>query len=478
MVKIFSVGIFLILAANLIKAQIFAGQYYRQLAQGNRIREVPIHAARGIIFDRNGTSLTANTPSFRLGKQEISKDQAIVLESQGKIAEIDSHRSYLFGSAFAHVLGYIDADRIGQSGVEQKYELKLRGINGKELVEVDALGKRLRTISTVPPKAGENLNLTLDAQIQKTVALSMEGKKGAVVVSNPKTGEILALFSSPSFDPNNVSDFLTISDQPLFNRAISGTYPPGSTYKIVTATASLETGAIKGATMFEDTGVLVIGPYKFPNWKWLRSGAVDGSINVVTALRNSNDIFFYKVGEVTGIDNLIAWSRKMGLGGRLGLDLPGEATGSVEKKAEWYLGDTYHFAIGQGDLLTTPLQVDHWTNIIAAGGKSCRPFLVGKPICRDLGIKSTTINLVREGMTQACLPGGTGYPLFGFTPQVACKTGTAEFGSQGKTHAWFTAFAPADKPEVSVTVLVEGGGEGSDVAAPIAKKILEKYFEK
>ncbi|MCL4382428.1 penicillin-binding transpeptidase domain-containing protein, partial [Patescibacteria group bacterium] len=258
----------------------------------------------------------------------------------------------------------------------------------------------------------------------------------------------------------------------------------------------------------EDTGVITIGPYKYPNWFWLQYGKTDGLLNIVTALKRSNDIYFYKVGEWVGVEKLAQWAGKMGVGKILGIDLPGEAAGVMptpewRKKTrgdEWYLGDTYHLAIGQGDLQVTPLQANFWTNVIANGGKLCRPTLLKNQDCKDLGLKKETIGLIKEGMKEACSTGGTGWPFFEFKVQssefgerkisVACKTGTAEYGDpQNKTHAWFTVFAPlpaeksakaapADEPELTITVLVEGGGEGSNVAAPIAKKILEEWFNR
>lgn len=534
---------FLVLFAGLVNNQIFAGSYYRGLADGNRIRSIPIHAPRGIIMDRNGTPLTVNLPSFRLVEcddakkcqsQSISKDQAISLDAAGlsknQQLEVDSSRSYPNGADFAHVLGYVSeispdelktdgsyllGDKIGRGGIEEAQELRLRGVPGKELIEVDATGKKLRTLSIIDPKSGENITTSLDKDLQTTAVDAIGSHHGAIVVSNPQTGEILALVSSPSFDPNYFTDLsLSASQrteklqgifndpgQALFNRSVSGSFPPGSTFKLVTATAGLETGAIKPTTIIEDTGVLVIGPYKFPNWKWLANGGVEGNLDVVGGIQKSNDIFFYKTGELTGIDSLMDWAKKFGLGSKLGIDLPGENPGLVPDRAwrdanarSWYLGDTYHVAIGQGDLLVTPIQDNAWTNVIANGGKLCTPHLVtesnpvtqlpnlpageaGKAVtqCKNIGIKPETIKLITEGMVAACTPGGTGYPLFGFKPQVACKTGTAEFGTESKTHAWFTAFAPADKPTISVTVLVEGGGEGSDIAAPMAKKVLEEW---
>ncbi len=499
-VKLLTVAAFLGLLSTLIKTQIFAGAYFHGLAMENRIAQIPIHAPRGIIYDRNDVPLTANLPGFRFNNQTISKDQAIELEVAGKQAEVDSIRSYLYGPAFAHLTGYVSEDsssdgyKTGKGGVEEFYEDKLRGVDGKDLIEVDAVGKKLRTISTVPPVPGSNLTLTIDAQIQKTAYAALDGQNGVVVATNPNTGEILALVSVPAFDPNNIAASLNDPKQSFFNRAVSGTFPPGSTFKLVTAAAGLETGSITAGTIIEDTGILVIGPYKFPNWKYLAIGGVEGPLDVVGAIQKSNDIFFYKAGEATGIDNLIVWAKRFGLEAPLGIDLPGEAKGLIKLDRDWYLGDTYHTAIGQGDVLATPLQVNFWTAVIANGGKLCRPHVLAPDKrqkewdkgqengCKDLGIKKETIDLIKKGMIGACSPGGTAWPLFDFKPQIACKTGTAEYGDPAlkKTHGWLTLFAPADPPaggpEIAVTVLVEGGGEGSDVAAPVAKKILEQWF--
>lgn len=465
LLKILVVAAFLILGAKLITTQIFTGPYYRGLAGNNRIRQIPIHAPRGLIFDQNGHELVSNLPAFSLDKQIISKDQAISLEAEGKLVEIDSVRSYLYGPIFAHVL----------SGVEQKYQEKLRGKGGAEIIEVDATGKKLRTLATINPIPGENLTLTLDRDLQKMAYEEIKNKTGAIIITNSQTGAILTLVSSPSFHPEKIADFLDDPKQPLFDRVISGAYPPGSTFKIVTAVAGLESGKITESTTLDDPGILIIGLYKFPNWLYLRNGGTQGILNVLSALQKSNDIFFYKTGEWAGFDNLTVWAKKFGLGHVLGVDLPGEAGGNWPDRVP-FLGDLYHLAIGQGDLLVTPLQVNNWTSVIANGGKLCPPYVFQKTICKDLKVSKKTLDLVKQGLVAACSPGGTAYPLFGMN--VACKTGTAEFGSENKTHAWLTAFAPVNKPEISVTVLVEGGGEGSDVAAPIVRKILEKWFER
>ncbi len=530
----------LVLCGRLFWTQIVMGHYYRALSNDNRAKKVTLHAPRGIIFDRNGQALVNNLPAFRLvdcatepsgspcKAQVISKDQAIDLEARGlargQQLELDSSRFYVFAEATAHILGYVSevtpkelqtphgyklGDRIGRAGVEEYYQDYLRGKDGVSVIEVDALGQEIRTLGTTEPIPGQNLTLNLDWNLQRVAALAMANKSGAVVVTNPANGEVLALFSSPSFNPNVFTDLLlstaeqsarvtaifTDQKRPLFDRGVGGTYPPGSTYKIVTATAGLESRSISEDFQVEDTGVLIIGPYKFPNWKYLKDGGTQGTLNVIGALQKSNDIYFYKAGELIGRDNLEIWTKKLGGNGRLGIDLPGESSGTFpslswqkEMSKSWYLGDTYHLAIGQGYLLTTPLQVNAWTSVIANGGKLCRPQVLkhfGPPgdknstvsDCLATGITDQTLGIVKRGMVAACSIGGTAYPLFNFKVPVACKTGTAEFGDpKNRTHAWLTAFAPADKPEVVITVLVEAGGEGSDVAAPIVKSILEAKF--
>jgi len=586
------IGLFVLLI-RLFQLTVIEGHQFRALADENRTRELIRHAPRGSIVDRSGKALVTNVPQFRLlspckDKEEqlcitrISEEEGKTLETTGLPAqhflEVEYRRNYTFPEATAHVTGYtgeineqelkddyyklrkyLRGDPIGRTGSEAVYEEQLRGRDGKELVEVDANGKILRTLGRDPEIPGENVTLSIDADLsQKVMEAFPQGKKGAVIVSIPQTGEILALYSSPSFSLNNFSlgmshetyeKTINTAARPLFNRAIGGTYPPGSTYKLVSALAGLESGAISRDTRFEDTGVITIGPFSFPNWYFISNGKTEGMVDVIRALARSNDIYFYKAGEVTGISKLDAWSEKLGLGKLLGIELPGEAEGLLPnpawknryfasaadlqaKQNEWYLGDTYHMSIGQGYLLSTPLQVNSWTNVIANGGYLCTPTIKkrsgtnhqgnGAQGCKDMDIKQESIDLITEGMRQACSDGGTAYPLFNFglnssssdgklqplgsgkdatssanikRVPIACKTGTAEFGDPDKkTHAWITVFAPlpdsavpssqknastiTSEPEISITVLVEEGGEGSQTAAPVAKKILEYWFSR
>ena len=306
------------------------------------------------------------------------------------------------------------------------------------------------------------------------------------------------MVSSPAYDVNafsfnqdnkKIQDYLNDKEFfPMMNRAISARYHPGSVFKIVVSTAGLESGVITKETLIEDTGVLKIGDYSYNNWLWTKKNQTDGWLNIVTAIKRSNDIFFYKLGELLGVDRIKDWSLKFGFGKKTGVEIRGEVDGIVpddkwkrETKGEpWYLGNTYHLAIGQGDLDVTPLQVNQMTNIIANKGQKCKMSILKdtKVECTNLGIDYHNWNTIVEGMKLACKTDGTAWPLFNFKTQIACKTGTAEVGDGSKdTHAWLTAFAPADDPQISITVLVERGGEGSVVAAPIVGDILKEWFD-
>ncbi len=556
------ISLFFIIVARLTFLQIFHQEKYRRAAEGNRIYEKRIIAPRGIITDRFGNPVVFNEPKFILRDgnniKEISHADTLRLEAHNapdfKKVEILGKRKYVDYESWVHVLGYLGEinseelktheksgyrlkDFIGRGGIEQYYENILRGENGKAVYEVDSKGQIVNKLEEQAAKNGQTVKLTIDADLQKTANDALQNAvndprytggatvKGVVVVSAIESGEILALVSSPTYNPEQIG--LAINDTrnyPLMNRAVSATYPPGSTFKLVVSVAGLESGRITKNTLVEDIGVIKIDKWEFPTWSSTR----DGMMDVVAGIKRSNDIFFYRVGEYTGLSKIQEYGKKFGLGEKLGIDLPAEAEGNLpsnswkEKVAgePWYLGDTYHLAIGQGYILTTPLQVNSWTATVANGGKVYRPHLLlnskfeirppasalpqamwagnSKQIqitqnqntnylIRDLKLKKETIDLIHRGMIQACQTGGTGWPLFDFSAKggsasgrkipVACKTGTAEYGDLNKkTHAWFTAFAPADRPEIAVTVLVEEGGQGSDVAAPVARKVLEKYF--
>lgn len=434
-------------------------------AEGNRIELVTLPAPRGVIYDRNGEVLVRNAPG----------------EEANEV-----RREYVYGEAMAHILGYAgESDRVGKMGVEKWLDQKLRGQDGAEIVETGADGKLLRRLGRQEPVVGEEVRLTIDAGLQRKIAAVMEGRKGAVVVSRPETGEILALVSSPGFDPERVSQVLEREDKPLFNRATDGVYPPGSIFKLVTAVAGLETGKIDAATTIEDTGEIRVGQFRYGNWYFDQYGKLEGSLDIVRALGRSNDVFFYRVGEMVGAEGLADWARRLGLGQSSALGWAADSAGLVPdpewkekfKGERWFLGNTYHLAIGQGDIGVTVLQVNLLTGAVGTG-RLCQPQVVEvEKACEDLGISQKTLDLIRQGMAAACAPGGTAFPLFDFEPQVACKTGTAQHGGEETLpHAWVTILAPAEKPEVALTVLLEAAGEGSYEAAPVARQILEYWF--
>lgn len=533
---IFFLVVFFGLFLKLFHLQIVAGSENRQLADSNRVQIRLIHAPRGVIYDRNNKVLAENNPGFRLGKELISRDQALELEakrdSRSEELEIDAIRFYPFGQVTSHILGYVGqiseeelkdpeyggyriGDRIGRSGIEQIYENTLRGKDGAEIIEIDASGKKLRTLRKIDPIPGNNVYLSIDADLQKAAFETLKDGVdkassccGAVVGEDPKTGEVLLLVSYPSFDANAFTDpkrnrevegYFNDSNSPMLNRVIAGVYPPGSTFKIASALAGLFSGKINSQTRIEDTGVMSLGPYTFANWYFTSYGKTEGLVDVIRALQRSNDIFFYKVGEMVGVQAMGETAKKIGMGKKLGIDLPGEVDGLIptnewKKKNTgevWYPGDNLHMAIGQGFLLTTPLQVLAQTQFVADNGSLIQPHLVTKitrpdgslvknyrfdPIVKDI-FKKSDMELIKAGLALVPKDGGTAWPFFGFSIPTAGKTGTAEFGDpKDRTHAWYTSYAPVENPEIVLTVLVEAGGEGSSVSAPIAKQIYTWYF--
>lgn len=558
---------FFILASRLFQLTVVKGNYYRSLSEDNRIREVVIEAKRGQIVDRRGYVIAENSDA----------------ELREGAIRINSKRYYKSPEAYAHLLGYRQiaderdiendtcinkvrlGDKVGKKGIERLFDCELRGKNGKKLVEVNAQGELERTLTVVPPEDGSTVQLAIDSDLQQRAFQLLQGKKGSVVVVNPKTGEILALTSNPSFNPQvfedndaeKVSALFQDEDRPLFNRSTEGTYPPGSVFKMVMIAAGLEEEAVTKSDTVEDTGTVELGDREFGTWAYLEQGRTEGEIDAVKSLQRSNDIYYYKLSEKLGPEKMKKWSEIFGYQNLSGIGIE-EAMGTIPSpfwkqdtlKEQWYTGDSYNFSIGQGYVLATPLQVALATVPFANGGEYCKPMVVKngsefavQPDCKPLPMSDETIATVREGMHQACKPGGTGWPLFNFkvrdpkapTPttavasgsagiatgsaalaqisripeptsmpieelwdpnflaasssaylrgyttkevDAACKTGTAESGGNNKPHAWFTAFAPYNDPEILVTVMLENAGQGSDMAAPVAREILRMYFER
>lgn len=472
---------------------------------------------------------------------DIPRDQALVFQEDtagmlGVSVSAQSIREYKSDSGLAHILGYtglVSQDELnansdylmneytGKAGLEKTYQDELRGAPGVEKVEVDSHGKVLRTVTDSggqQPVTGENLTLNIDYNLQqvmtselaKGIASSGTGStSGTVIAMNPQTGAILGIVSLPSYDNNifegklnNAEYQKLLSDPtlPLLSRSTMGIYPPGSVIKVVMAAAGLNEGVITSNTSIETPPEITIGEYKFPDWKYHT-----GMTNVERAIAESNDIFFYALAggydkiKGLGVDRIEKYLSAFGFGSKTGIDLPSEAAGLVPSPAwrkrvsgqNWYIGDTYHLGIGQGDLLVTPLQMLNAMSAIANGGKLLTPQLVknvadssGKvvktfePVVRrqDM-VSASSIATVQAGMRQAVTSSsGSGRMLQNLSVTSAAKTGTAQFMNNQKEHAWFEAYAPYDHPQIAIIVMIEGGGEGYTASGPVADNILQYYF--
>lgn len=485
--KYLLVAIFALYIARAFLVSVVLHTGFATEAAGNQIKIVPVKAARGVILDKNGKTIASN------------------VEEGGGVA-----RYYPDGVPVASVVGYISEEG-GVVGLEKEYDKRLKGSDGNTEIVEDAMGKQISQRELDKAIPGEILKTNIDLSMQLLAyrlmkdQLAIGGKSGTVVVSRVD-GRIEALISAPSFDPNlfikngrrgaeggsYAETARVVADEvnkPLFNRSMSGGFAPGSVFKMVTSLAALSDGAVSKDDLIDDDGEIVIGSYRYGNWLFDKYGRTEGKINLVKALARSNDIYFYRAGEKTGIDNLVAWAKKLGFGEKTGIDLPGESGGLMPnplwqektKGERWFLGNTYHLSIGQGDLLVTPLQINRMTAALFSN-KLCQLRVVGKGECANLNAKSEHLETIREGMKQACLPGGTGAPFFDFGKPVYCKTGTAQHGGEKSLpHAWFTAVYPiGDEVDnwLVVTVMMEEAGEGSQMAAPIAHGIIVEAAKK
>ncbi len=439
-------------------------------------------------------------------------------ELKGVVLEVKPRRDYLYHDFAAHSLGYVGeidkeelqqfgnpkfqgGDIIGKAGLEKYYDDILRGEKGGKEVEVDALGQEIATLLHQKPVPGKDLVLTIDRDLQLYGENLLFGKKGSIVVSDPNSGEILALVNRPSFSPNifangiSSSDWQRLSsdaDYPLTNRSVQGVYSPGSIFKVVTAIAALEEGVTDRKRKIYCSGTFELAGQVFTCWK--ETG--HGGLSIVDGIAHSCNIYFYTLGKDLGIERYNKYMQKFGLGEKTSIDLPAEAIGTIpsvqwkrrEVKEIWFPGDTINLSIGQGYLLLTPLQVHNLITTIAAEGEVFKLHLVKKIISVDgetveeikpeiykkVDFSSDTFKIIKEGLRQTILK-GTGWRANIKELAVAGKTGTAQ-NPQGETHAWFIGFAPYEDPEICITVFLENGGEGGEAAAPIARAMLEKYF--
>lgn len=470
-----------------------------------------------------------------LVKANLSQDEALILaekseELKGVELEKTAVRSYGDGPILSHIIGYdgkitpkeLSADSgyrmtdyIGKTGIEKSYEKDLRGKNGAKQVEVDSLGNIKKDLGIIDPEAGKSLILNIDEGLQKKIydsfnlILEKTGTKTAAAVAiDPRNGGILAMVSLPGYDNNLFANGISnedykniISDKnlPLLNRAISGEYPPGSTIKPAIASAALSENVITPSTIINGLGgSLNIGNFHFGDWK------AHAPSDVRTAIAQSNDIFFYTVGggygniQGLGMSRMKKYENLFGFGNPSGIDLPGESSGFIPDERwkqnklneKWYIGDSYHCAIGQGFVTATPIQLANYTAALANGGTLYKPRIVNRiknnngeiqyfqpEIIRSNFISQDVMNVVREGMRQT-VTDGTAQQLKDLPVAVAGKTGTSQFGTEGKTHGWFISFAPYDNPEIAMVVLAEGGGEGNSSAVPITKEVYQWYFNR
>lgn len=476
---------------------------------------------------------------FRLSEEEVARFAI----NRYRFPGVDIHarltRDYPFGKVASHVIGYVGrinedelneldpsnysgTTHVGKTGVEKSYENVLHGTVGYQHEESNARGRVLRVLQRIPPKPGRDIYLTIDMDLQTVAELSMEGKRGALVAINPKTGEVLAMVSVPAVDPNvfvngisseEYKELQDDPDQPLFNRALTGQYPPGSTIKPFMALAGLE---YKEVT--PDTDVLCQGSYSLPGdthryRDWKRGG--HGLMNVTTAIVHSCDVYFYQLAHDLGIDRIYKYLSYFGLGKKTGIDLPGELPGLLPSREwkrtarheVWYPGETLISGIGQGYNLVTPLQLAEATAILANRGRIIQPHVVhaiqvshNGELEQDMPIPEGKVPIASSKNWDTVIsamedvvntPHGTAYGVGrGAQYLIAGKTGTAQvFGVKQnerykakdleerlRDHALFIAFAPADDPEIAVSVIVENGGHGGSAAGPIARAVMDRYF--
>ena len=559
---------FLLLVMRLWQLQILQGSEYRKLSEANRLRIVNIPAPRGIISDRNGIPLVKNSPYYYVSvipgefdkarvdhlakllripaeeineklqktdlspfvpirlKQGLSFSELAYVEARrsdfpGLILEIEVNREYPFGDVGSHLIGYLGKPTpvqledpafkeipqemfIGQWGVEKLFDTSLRGVPGKKVIEVNALGRELRMLQEEPPAKGRDLTLSIDINLQKEAEQAFGDRAGALVALKPDSGEVLALISKPSFDPNLFTKGISGEEwrrltqdkkNPMLNRAIQSQYPPGSTFKIVTAIAGLEEGVINPGTKVDCRGGIRYGNWTFGCWQ--KRG--HGVLSLHRAIVESCDVFFYEVGKRLGVDKIYKYATALGLGEKTGFELGKEREGLIpntqwkleKKKLPWYLGETFNAAIGQGYVAVTPLQLAAMTSTVANGGTLYKPTLVKdtKPtVSGGLKIRPENLEAVKSGLFGVVNePSGTGWSAKSQSIPVCGKTGTAQVvtmkkgvhysGEQFRDHAWFVAFAPVERPEIALSVFVEHGGHGGGAAAPIAHRAIEAYFK-
>lgn len=544
---------------RLVQLQFIEGSKNRERAEENRIRLIPIPSNRGYILDRNDKPLAANHLTRALYVwpkehspekwQEIAKmispvidipserilatiekagyqsgasvriSQSVTPESfiwlgekalPGVEVRSESNRYYPQGNLAAQILGYIgeatgeDLKKhpewpmgmtMGQLGIEAQANQKLSGVWGSRLIEVNSMNQELRELGEKESKGGENVKLTLDLELQKTAEATLGDRRGAAVALNAKTGEILAMASSPRFDPNMFTkpisqkqwEELQNGDDPFLNRALQG-YPPGSTFKIVSSAAGMGSGKFSPDSVIGTYGSITVGGITFNE----HSGGY-GVIGFRDALAFSSNTFYYQLGMAVGPEAIAEWGKRLGIGNNslklLGLQEGSEGFIPTPEDKEktygepWYLGDTVTMSIGQGAVLATPLELAIMVAAIANGGYRVKPHLLmdltqtpeAKP--ERTGMKPEAVQVIKDGLVSVVQYGTAQGMNDGSIPLTGGKTGTSEVLGQ-TSHSLYVAFGPAQNPEIAIAVVVENGGYGSKSAAPIAKAMFQTYFAK
>ncbi len=464
----------------------------------------------------------------------ISKLESLSYFLQGIYISFDPVRYYPYSKITSHVVGYVQeiskeelkkykflepGDFIGKSGIEKFFNKILIGTPGYKILKVDAKGRELSVLKTVDSKPGDNIYLTIDVNLQKKAYELLKGKSGTIVAMNPKNGKILCMVSTPGFDPNDFAKGISKEEwlelirnkmHPLTNKAISGEYPPGSTFKVITAISALVNKVIDESTTVFCPGFLMFKNIKFRCWK--KYG--HGKVNIIRAIKESCDTFFYKVGLDTGIDNIYKTAINFGLGFKTEIVLPGERGGLIPNSSwklkrfheQWYLGETPSCAIGQGFDLVTPLQMARVYATIANEGTLYKPLIVDKivtpdgkifkkynpVVVRKLHYSRKIWRIIKTALYKVVNePHGTAYSQRLKNFKYSGKTGTAQVRKLGefrvkdiseipyeqRDHAWFVAYAPSKKPKIVIAVLVEHGGHGGSGAAPLAKELIKYYFK-
>jgi penicillin-binding protein 2 len=555
-----------LLHLRLADLQLLHGTEWRDLAENNRLRRLPLPGARGWIYDRRGRVLAENVPTWelllfpddakdldatglflaqtgvsniptfreRLAERRIGRMAPLVVGEDldwNQVAAIRSHqsdfpeltvvnrfrRSYPHGRLTAHVVGHlkpvskqaVEADpriepdaMVGATGIEVAEDPFISGRPGERWVMVSAVGRQVGVVSAIEPRAGHDLGLTLDIELQRVAAEALEGRAGAVAAMDPRTGAIRVLYSAPSFDPGvfggrlSHSDWQALQDDPLHplqDRCLQGIYPPGSTIKPFLALAGLSEGLITPQTTVYCNGSVVLYGHRFRCWR--RGG--HGFVDLDRSLVESCDIYYYLLGKKLGIEGMATWFERFGFGRQTGLDLSFEARGLVGtpewsrevRGTPWYPGEAVSVSIGQGPILTTTVQLAHAFAILANNGRPVTPHLVAgprndpdEPVVNPEHLKFVTDALDRV------VHGATGTARRLAPLPMAGKTGTAQVAKlqEGvaaadldpslRHHAWFVGWAPLDKPELVVAVIVEHGGDGGSVAAPVAGRVVKQYL--